>query len=70
MIATASIPRRLPMGQDPQNLSLSMVSGLKSQWGEYESWRKRDLPTALVYVLADGVFKLARMEDHRECILV
>src|SRR3977135_1380742 len=60
------------LGKDAPNLSPAVISRLTAEWqGEDERWRKRDLSgRRYVYVLGDGVFLQARMEDHGECMLV
>jgi putative transposase len=49
-----------------------VICRLTAEWQcEYERWRKRDLSARrYVYVLADGIFLQARMDDHGECMLV
>jgi hypothetical protein len=60
------------VGTDAPNLSPAALCRLTAErQGEYERWQKRDLSAhRYVYAWADGVFLLARMEAHGECMLV
>ena len=63
----------VPMvGEEARNISPSVISRLKSEWGkDLESWRKQDLSKKrYVYWWADGIYLTARMEHEKQCILV
>jgi len=60
------------LGPDAEGLSASTISRLKATWwGEYETWRKRDLSDKrYAYIWADGVYFTPRLDGDRQCMLV
>ncbi|MGH1370336.1 MAG: IS256 family transposase [Maritimibacter sp.] len=60
------------LGPDAEGLSASTISRLKATWwGEYETWRKRDLSgKRYAYIWADGVYFTPRLDGDRQCMLV
>jgi putative transposase len=60
------------LGPDAPNLSPSVLSRLTAGWqAEYDAWARRDLSARnYIYIWADGVYLLARMEENAECMLV
>lgn len=57
---------------DAEEISSSIITRLKAMWWEeYEAWRKRDLKgKRYVYIRADGVYFMRRIDGDRQCILV
>src|SRR5258706_12523256 len=59
------------LGKDAPNLSPAVITRLTAEWqSDYDAWQTRDLSARrYVYVLADGVYLQARMEESAECML-
>jgi transposase-like protein len=60
------------LGADAPGLSPTTVRRLTAAWrDEHERWRQRDLSARrYVYLWADGVYFMPRLEHDRQCILV
>ena len=60
------------LGPDAAGLSALTITRLKATWwAEYEAWRKRDLKgKRYVYIWADGVYFMPRLDGNRQCMLV
>src|SRR3954465_2218723 len=73
-ISTGDFSEALPaiLGPDPPGLSATTITRLKAAWeGEFAAWNKRSLAGKhYVYVWADGVHFIIRLEGGRQCILV
>ena len=65
-------PRVRDRKVDAAGLSASAIGRLKDGWlDEHTAWQKRDLSAKrYVYIWADGIHLLARLEDEKQCILV
>jgi putative transposase len=60
------------LGADAPGLSAATVRRLSEAWqAEHERWCRRDLSTRrYVYLWADGVYFMPRLEHERQCLLV
>jgi transposase-like protein len=60
------------LGPDAPGLSASTVRRLSEGWQEeHERWQQRDLSARrYVYLWADGVYFMPRLEHERQCLLV
>ena len=60
------------LGPDAQGLSATTVRRLTEVWQEeHERWQERDLSARrYVYIWADGVYFIPRLEHERQCMLV
>jgi putative transposase len=60
------------LGPDAPGLSAATVRRLTEGWQEeHARWQERDLPTRrFVYLWADGVYFMPRLEHDRQCLLV
>ena len=60
------------LGPDAQGLSATTVRRLTEVWQEeHGRWQERDLSARrYVYIWADGVYFIPRLEHERQCMLV
>src|SRR3954469_4858533 len=60
------------LGPEAPGLSAATVRRLSEAWqAEHERWQRRDLAThRYVYLWADGVYFMPRLEHERQCLLV
>jgi hypothetical protein len=60
------------VGGDESTRAVGAIARLKKVWvDEQKRWNERDLSTKrYVYMWADGIHVLARLEDDAQCILV
>jgi len=52
-------------------LSASSISRLKEVWtGEYQTWKRREIPSDVVYLFVDGIYVKAGLEKEKAALLV